>query len=129
MNGKHADVRAATIRFEDGILCVTFREGARVTLEDAMESLAAYWSLVGSPKRVPVLVDMRRIASMSDDARRYFSGAETEAGSMGAALVIDSPISKVIANFMIAVNKPPFPTRMFTDPAEALDWLRALVVG
>ncbi len=37
--------------------------------------------------------------------------------------VISSPVSRVIGNFFMGLNKPISPTRLFTDPHKAIQWL------
>ena len=43
------------------------------------------------------------------------------------AIFADSPASRVIGNIFLTVNKPIFPTRIFTDEGDALDWLEDYV--
>jgi len=60
---------------------------------------------------------------MTRDARNYFSmnGRETKLNSM--AIVIKSPLSRVIGNFFLGMNKPAVPTRLFDDENDAIEWL------
>jgi hypothetical protein len=43
------------------------------------------------------------------------------------ALIVDTPLSRVLGNFFLAVNKPLYPTRLFDNEASALAWLQELV--
>ena len=40
------------------------------------------------------------------------------------ALVVDTPVSRVLGNFYLGLSKPHIPSRLFNDEAEALDWLK-----
>jgi hypothetical protein len=43
------------------------------------------------------------------------------------ALIVGTPLTRVMANFFLSVNKPVFPTRMFDDEASAVAWLLEFV--
>ena len=74
-------------------------------------------------RRRPVLVDMTDVRSMNRDARMYYAGPETAAVECAAALLVGSPLTSVIGNFFLGLNKPLIPTRLFTREEEALTWL------
>jgi hypothetical protein len=40
-----------------------------------------------------------------------------------SAILVSSPMLKMMANFFILVNKPKNPTRMFTSKESAVEWL------
>ena len=61
------------------------------------------------------------------DARAYYSSDEAARQTCGVALIVGSAVSRVIGNFFIGLNKPPYPTRLFTDEAEAIAWLQKLL--
>lgn len=67
---------------------------------------------------------MRDIKSMDREARRFFAGPECAKAESAAALVIGSPITKAIGNFFLGLNKPIIPTRLFTNEADAIVWLK-----
>ena len=47
--------------------------------------------------------------------------------SAAVALLIGSPMSRVIGNFYLGFNRPQTPTRLFTDTDEAEAWLRTFL--
>ena len=75
-------------------------------------------------EKTRVLVDMRQIESISREARVYYANERTASIQRATALLIDSPVSRVIANFFMGLNRPLSPTRMFTDETEAIRWLQ-----
>ncbi len=107
----------------DGYLRTAFHQGAEVGLEDARENLAISRQLVGG-RPVPVLVDLRPCRYQSAEARALFAGPETTAVSTAVALLIASPVSRVLGNFYLGFNRPQVPTRLFTSVAEADEWLK-----
>jgi hypothetical protein len=69
-------------------------------------------------------VDSRNIKSISKEARKHFStnGRTTKINCF--ALIIDSPLSRIIGNFFMGLNKPEIPARLFTSETEAISWLK-----
>ena len=76
-------------------------------------------------EKTRVLIDIRAIKSISRDAREYYANERTASIQRATALVIKSPLSRVIANFFMGLNRPLTPTRMFTDVDEAIEWLQS----
>jgi hypothetical protein len=115
--------RACELRVDpDGFVLATMKDGARFELEDAKEAVAAVTRL--APERTSVLVDMRRIQSQSREARAYFAGPEAVARVDAVALLVDSPVSRVIGTFFLRFRPHPVPARMFDDEASARAWLK-----
>lgn len=40
------------------------------------------------------------------------------------AVVINSSLSRIIANLFMKFSKPPFPVKLFTDEDKAIEWLK-----
>jgi hypothetical protein len=40
------------------------------------------------------------------------------------AVVVDSPMSKIIGNIYLGLNKPITPSRLFTDEKDAVEYLK-----
>ena len=117
--------RQCTFRLDgDGIVIATMKDGARFELADAVEAVAATAEVTVGTRR-PVLVDMRGVQSESKDARAYFGGSEMTKLATAIALLVGSPVSRVIANFFIRIGAQPVPTRVFDDPSSARTWLRS----
>jgi hypothetical protein len=43
------------------------------------------------------------------------------------ALVVSTPLSRVVGNLFLTVMRPPFPVRLFDNEASALTWLEGFV--
>jgi hypothetical protein len=99
-----------------------FHDGAEVQGVDARENLRVTAELCDG-KRRPILVDLRPIRSQSAEARAVFAGPDATAVSLAVALVIGSPLTRVLGNFFLGFNRPAMPTRLFTSIAEAEVWL------
>lgn len=109
----------------EGIVHAKLKPNLMFGLADALEAVRAIRELCGD-KRSPVLVDMTELLSMDREARQYFAGAETAQVESAAAILIRSPLSRAIGNFFLGLNKPLFPTQLFTSESDALAWLKSL---
>lgn len=107
------------MRIADGYLEYVWDDGAQGTVADAEESLEAV-RLLSDGRRRPLLVDLRPIRSLSRDARERFGDNDLVSK---AAFVVDSPLSRIVANFFFAVTRPNMETRMFNTRDDAVGWL------
>lgn len=117
-----ATTRTCTLSLAEGLLVARFLPGAEVTGDDARENLAATGALCAG-RRAPVLVDLRVLKSQSPEARAVLAGPEAARVSRAVALLIGSPLSRVLGNFYLRINRPETPTRLFSSEAEARAWL------
>ncbi len=70
----------------------------------------------------PSLFDIQQIENSTKEARDYMADEGNDL-VLASAIVVGSPMLRMMANFFIMVNKPKNPTRMFTDYESALEWL------
>ena len=89
-------------------------------LADAKENMASI-EILAKGQKVPVLVDIRKSIGVSQKCRAYFAGHDAQ--KIQSALLISSPLSKMIGNFFIGFNKTKFPAKLFTNKKEAVEWL------
>ena len=68
---------------------------------------------------------MRQTRRITREARSHYAGERTASIQRATALLVSSPLSATVANFFMGLNKPLSPTRMFTDPEHAIDWLKS----
>jgi hypothetical protein len=120
--------RTCTLWPEAGVMRARFHEGADVSLEDARENLAATARLTAG-HRALALIDLRPVRTQSPEARALFAGPEAAKVSQAVALLIGSPLSRVLGNFYLRFNRPETPTRLFSSEAEALGWLVSIGAG
>lgn len=116
--------RTATIWLaDDGVVHVKVDEGAVSSLDDARTNVEAVAQLLAGRKAVAV-IDIRKVGPTPREARLYFTGPETGRVCRAVALLIDSPLSRMVANFQTGLNKGAFPFSVFTSEDDALAWLR-----
>lgn len=111
-------------KFEsEGILYIECLPNTILSLEDARESTRIGDELGGNIRR-PLLCDLTNVVKMSQECRRHFAGAEHAQIFTKCALIITSPMSRIIGNFFLGANRPLRPTKLFTSREEGMDWLR-----
>ena len=118
------ETKTAVIELEpEGILVVRIRKDARQQLPDAEQNLGAALIERGG-KRRPLLIDIREAVPLDADVRHYYSGQVLVSGFTALALLVDaSPLGKMIGNVYFRVARPGIPTKLFSDGAEARQWL------
>ncbi|HXB40311.1 MAG TPA: STAS/SEC14 domain-containing protein [Bacteroidia bacterium] len=108
---------------EDGIARTVVKKNAEVKLKEAVENTEAVFSLF-KDKKFPLLIDSRYIKYITKEARDHFSINNRETVIICFGILIDSPLSRVIGNFFMGLNKPSVPAKLFTNEEEALKWLK-----
>ena len=106
-----------------GFIRAVVLPGAHLTVEDAVIIGEARQQLCPD-RRCPLLLDIRHVKSATKECRVYGSSRETPNQPTAMALLVSSPVSRVIGNFYMGLNKPFYPTKLFTSEESAVDWLK-----
>ena len=112
-------VKADLVLDGHGVIQLTWPRGVSISEADAEAAMRGVNDLCGAGRH-PMLVDMASTAQVSRGARAVF-GRPCQASRI--ALLGASPVDKVLANFILGINKLPCPTRFFTSRDEAMAWL------
>jgi len=107
---------------ERGICWVIVKQNAIITLREAEENTAFVIEL-GNGEIMPMLVDTRGISTISKEARDHFSMRGRKGYVNSIAILTGNPLSKVVGNFFLGLNKPSVPTKLFTQEEKAVEWL------
>jgi SpoIIAA-like len=111
---------------EDGIARVIHFQGAEVTLEDAKETMTAYLE-ISKGKRLPLFVDTKEMKFMSREVRLYYASEEAAKVASAVAIIVGTPVSRVLGNFYLGLSNPHLPSRLFSSEQEALEWLKGFL--
>jgi hypothetical protein len=109
---------------DHGILQLKWARNAVIGSSDAEAAIAMVNELCGQARR-PLLVDMATTSHVSRGARAAFARPRQ---ASHVALLGATPVDKVIANFVLAVNKTSRTKRFFTSRTEAVEWLISATV-
>ncbi len=108
----------------DGIVHLVWVPRAATDLKDALAATEAMTQLAGV-RRSPLLVDTHDAGPQDRPARTEFARRSDLVSAV--ALIVGSPVSRLMGNFFISVSKPVAPTRLFEDEASAIAWLQQFV--
>lgn len=73
----------------------------------------------------PAFIDATSVVKVTKEAREYLSSKHSTKQITAAALFINSPLARMMGNFLIIVNKPNIPTKLFTNQEDAINWLKS----
>lgn len=110
---------------EDGILVYRPNAGLALTHPIALQVLDLGLQLVDAP--TPALVLMQDIGRVDREARALFASEEYTRLCSQTALVVGSPVSRVVGHFFIGLNRPRYPLKLFDHPEPAAQWLRGFL--
>lgn len=107
----------------DGIARTKVKPEIDITINHALENTEVVTSFYVD-KKFPILIDARGIKSMTREAREHFSTRGRDSKTNAFGIVIKSPLSRVVGNFFLGLNKPAVPTRLFDNENDAIEWLK-----
>lgn len=108
---------------KEGYILTRVKPGSEIQLQDAEDNTAAVIK-ISDGIIYPILVDLRGIKSISKEARDHFSMRGRTPSVSAVAMLVKSPVSRIIGNFYIGFAKPVVPTRMFSAEKEAIGWVK-----
>jgi hypothetical protein len=108
----------------DGIVQVVWAPRTTALLEDATATLEAMAQLTGGRRR-PLLVDMRDTGSQDRATRAEWTSRSDLQSAV--ALIVGTPLSRMLGNLVIRASKPPFPVRLYDNEVSAVAWLQKFV--
>lgn len=106
---------------ESKILFIELYEGAVETLDDAITNSKLGREFTEGV-RYGMCLDISKMHSIKLEARNHYS-KNTDPNSFGIAMITSTPISRVIGNFFIGLNKPKLPIRLFSKKNDAISWI------
>ena len=110
----------------EGICRIVILANAEITAENAKQIIAAQAEVMDGQK-APVFTDARQIKNLTHAARTLGVGKESLKINLAVALLIASPVSRILGNLFVNFSHPPFPTRLFTSEASAVEWLKSFI--
>lgn len=108
---------------EDQIVQIDCEPDTIMTLEDGKFSTEKVGEIVKN-QPLPLLCDLTNVVKMTQECRQHFAGKAHAKVFTKCALIVNSPISKIIGNFFLGANKPIRPTRLFTSIEDGISWLK-----
>jgi len=121
------ETRTEFISFDDtdDVVRCEVKATSEHLLEDAIDNVRATGEITGG-RRVFLLLDARTTVAISREAREYYVGPQNAELVRATAMLINSSVGRIIGNFILRVNRPPFPFRLFSDDESAGAWFHEL---
>jgi hypothetical protein len=120
------DLEKSTVcLLKDDVVEVSIKDNSLVECEDMEKIFAAENELMEDRKRFVIFISPQ-VGTVSKEAREFSAKAETSENAIAKALIVKNVGMRMIANFFIAVNKPPVPHKIFETRLEALNWFQTL---
>ena len=108
---------------DDCIVRTVVKPGIDIGISEARKNSEIVNSLIVEGKS-PLIVDNRKIKSITKDARDHFSIKDRETNVSAIAIIIGSSLSRMIANFYLGINKPKIPVKLFNSEEKAVQWCK-----
>ena len=107
---------------DHGICHLEYFPETTLSLEESKNELKMISEIAdGNP--IPTLVYLINVKSVPRECRELYASEDTAKIISGAAFLIGSPVSQVIGNFFLGLNKPRMPVKLFTSKSDAIKWL------
>jgi hypothetical protein len=106
----------------DNIILLQTFPGAHVDVPQAMENREASLRLSGNRKTGILVLGSGEITT-TPAMRTLCATADYNSGVFAIALVSPLATMKILGNFYMRINRPAVPTRFFTTPEAARNWL------
>lgn len=116
---------SALVKYElrGDLLVATYKKGGKFTIASAKEVVRDRLAFTNN-RNLCVLIHNAGVVSMDREARAFFSSPDGTKGVKAAAIIMDSVYTSILGNFMIEINRPPMPSRLFRSEEKAIAWLK-----
>jgi hypothetical protein len=119
----HHDPGATWWVDEDGILCsIGKKNPPKLTKEEEERELKKYKDRFGD-KKLCMLLDIMHLVPPSKEERDKAS-VQMERMVKALAIILYSPLGRMVANLFFGLTKPSYPVKMFGNEKDAKEWLR-----
>ena len=108
----------------DGIVQIQWAPQVEICLDDATAAIEAMTELTGG-RQSPLLADLHDTGAQTRPARIELARRDDLVSAV--AMIVGTPLSRIMWNFFLSVNRPRYATRLFDDEASAVAWLHAFL--
>ncbi len=106
-----------------GIIEIDFPKEINIEIATSYSECLGYFS---SDKNYPILMNFKSVKTATKAPRDFMAQVENEGPH---AILIDSPLTSMIANFYRSISAPHLNIKIFTSKEKAIQWLTSYNVG
>jgi hypothetical protein len=110
---------------EKEIIYIKTIPNAYSEIENAQESVSLSIKLAQNKKHF-FIIDVSAGRGASRESFKYYGSAEVASICKGAAVIKNSPLSNIVANFFMGIYKPLYPMQLFDSYEQAYKWFAKL---
>lgn len=125
---KREETKTSVLIFDEnlGVLIVRAKPDVDLKLEDAELDFNTGRQLVNN-KKTPVLSDSRHLGFTCKEVREFYAQPKLAEHISAMAILIESLPGRLLGNFFIKFNNPPYPVKVFNSEQEAICWLKKFI--
>ena len=114
----------ASLQLENNIVKMTLTTDREYEISDVKEIFNAIKKL-NPDKKALLLADISFIKNVKREVRQYasYGGADI---LKATAIITKTPLSKVVGNFFIGLNRMTTPVQLFSTEKDAINWLNKI---
>lgn len=116
----------ANLSFKEGILSVQFIENSLIEVEDIIY-IYCYGMEKSNRKPYGILFDSSTNHELSEEAVIYLGDSDLIKNVIAIAYISKNLLSKIRLSLLLIFEQPPIKPRLFTQEAEARQWLEQQV--
>ena len=105
------------------VAVISVKENALIDVEQTWENYHAVIKL-NPAGDFPVLFEPKGFVTITKESRELVATKDMAKDSCATALIVNNIAMKLMGNFFIRFDKPPRPTRLFTNREEAIAWCK-----
>lgn len=122
------ELEKAALELLDGnILCIRYKDGFEIDLEDAKEIDQTQFDMSGG-KKIRLLVDIYKVSnSVTKEAKNYFNNKGKMLRVTLAVAILQVDKQRNLKTSLLAeILRPLYPTKSFESKDRAMEWLRSI---
>lgn len=114
----------SAIWIENGIICAKFKPGIVINLETAKNIVSDRKTISKGITR-PLLVDITELLYIDPTGRKFLASHEACELLCVGAIFTKNKLLALLGNAFILLDEPLIPSKVFSNRAEALEWLKS----
>jgi hypothetical protein len=125
-NAKTYELKSSIMWFDDlGILYSVPKPGVPpdLTHEEIKLEMDKFRAFTGN-KKVCMVSESNPNSKPPSKEDRDLIASEINTVAKAIAIITTSPVSRMIANLFFGLKPPPYPTKMFTNEKDAVEWIK-----
>ncbi len=107
---------------KQGIVHLSFQEGSYINLNESKKILSSRKRLLPNTKQF-LLVDLTNDPVPNKESKQFANSDDLINITKAMALITKGNISRIVGNFFFQMKETSYPTRLFTNKKDAIDWL------